>query len=177
MISSWFKTWSQFWHLAVQCSTIFFDAKYSILRRESSFVKDGFVLVTLRRFFFKFCVNALLWYKIQNSNRVCAAGRLTRLVCIIAEISGHVKGGWFLSRAFYPWYEPGFLLFGQSVSEENFKLRVDFSPVSSSSCPFSCNIYLCKIKHFQQCIIVRKYGLLLVTFLSCRLKFSMEFVV
>ena len=23
------------------------------------------------RLFFKFCVNALLWYKIQNSNRVC----------------------------------------------------------------------------------------------------------
>ena len=33
-------------------------------RRNNEFDKDG-------RLFFKFCVNALLWYKIQNSNRVC----------------------------------------------------------------------------------------------------------
>jgi len=45
---SWLMTWSQFRQRAVQCSTIFVDARYSILRRESSLVKDGLFLVIRR---------------------------------------------------------------------------------------------------------------------------------
>lgn len=51
-----------------------------------------------------------------------------------------------------------FLLFGQSVGEENFKLRVNFAPVSATHCPFFCDINLRKIKHFQKCVVIRKYG-------------------
>lgn len=51
IIESWFNTMSQFRHLCVHLSTIFCDAKYSILRRLSSFVKDGL--------FFVICLNCL----------------------------------------------------------------------------------------------------------------------
>ena len=45
MIFSWFKTLSRFRHLQVQCSTIFFDARYSIFFNESSLVNDGLLFV------------------------------------------------------------------------------------------------------------------------------------
>ena len=41
-----FNTTSQFRHLCVQRLTMFFDAKYNILRKLSSFVKLGLFFVT-----------------------------------------------------------------------------------------------------------------------------------
>ena len=45
MISSWLSTRSQFWYLACQCFTMRCEARYSIRRRESSFVKEGLFFV------------------------------------------------------------------------------------------------------------------------------------
>mgnify|MGYP003538891975 CR=1 FL=1 len=68
MISSWLSTRSQFWYLACQCFTMRWEARYSIRRRESSFVKEGLFFVICRNWRFrpsmmfvgvcpKFCVN------------------------------------------------------------------------------------------------------------------------
>jgi len=48
MISNWLRTMSQFWQRACQCLTIRWDARYSIRRRESSFVKECLFFVICR---------------------------------------------------------------------------------------------------------------------------------
>ena len=48
MTFKWLRTTSQFRHLCVQRFTMFFDAKYSILRKDSSLGKLGLFLVTCR---------------------------------------------------------------------------------------------------------------------------------
>ena len=53
MISSWLSTKSQFWYLACQCFTIRCEARYSIRRRESSFVKEGLFFVICRNWRFR----------------------------------------------------------------------------------------------------------------------------
>ena len=53
MISSWLSTKSQFWYLACQCFTMRWEARYSIRRRESSFVKDGLFFVICRNWRFR----------------------------------------------------------------------------------------------------------------------------
>ena len=50
--SSWLRTRSQFWHLACQCFTMRREARYSILRRESSLVKLGLFFVICRNWRF-----------------------------------------------------------------------------------------------------------------------------
>ena len=53
MISSWLSTKSQFWYLACQCFTMRWEARYSIRRRESSFVKEGLFFVICRNWRFR----------------------------------------------------------------------------------------------------------------------------
>ena len=90
-------------------------------------------------------------------NGVKGENRLARHICIIAERARHVKGGCRGSRSFYPLHACEFLLLRQSVGKEYFKLRMNLAPIPASAGPFSCNVYLSQVEHFEQAVIVRKY--------------------
>ena len=90
-------------------------------------------------------------------NGVKDGKRLARYICIITERARHVKGGSRGSRSFYPLHDCEFLLLRQSVGKEYFKLRMNLAPIPASAGPFSCNVYLSQVEHFEQAVIVREY--------------------
>lgn len=69
------------------------------------------------------------------------------------------------------------MLLRYPVYKIDLKLRVDLAPILAASGPFLGDVHHGQIEHFKQTVIGGDTDLALVTFRSCRLKFSIALVV